>query len=63
MKTITLDFEVYEDELNSEYERGKANGTEGMKKANKLISSIVKRDYSIKEQEFYIWLRDYGDKS
>lgn len=63
MKTVTMDFEIYKKELEVEYEKGKTNGTEGFKIATRLIKSIINRDHSVKEQEFYIWLRDFGDKS
>lgn len=56
MKTITLDYEIYEKELKEAFEKGQ--GGEAFKQAKEIIRKIVSGDYSLTKQQMLIWLRD-----
>jgi hypothetical protein len=62
MKTITLDFETYEKELSQAYEKGKANGTDLVKRADELLRDVTNHKWRENFQyEIYSWLRDYSE--
>lgn len=60
MKTITIGYDDYENELKREFIRGYNNGSQALIEAKRLISSTVNNSYSISQNDFYEWLRKYG---
>lgn len=61
MKTVTLDFELYEKELKAAYESGKSNGTDLVTRADELLREVTGQRWRENFQsDVYRWLRDYS---
>lgn len=63
MKTITLDYETYENELNRSFKEGSNLGDEALKEAKEILIKIARREYEDNlMNKVSKWISRYGDK-
>lgn len=60
MKTITLDYDTYQEELKEQFKRGAESSAPGIEEARDLIRRVVNKDVLLSTDRFYEWLNKYG---